>query len=305
MSLNSQDLNNRSSRQSRWIKCISTKGNIRGVAIEATELVQGMIDRHQLTGFGAKALGEATIAALTIASYCKGSERVNINIQGTGPISQALVDAHPDGTVRGYTVVRESGGVVPPNYGPWGDGFLSVLRTKEENEQPFIGTVPLLTGHLAKDMTFYWMQSEQVPSAVGLAVKLDADGKRVLVAGGFLVQAMPGADDSELKAIELHINEIQSLAENLDHNSDPVALLSQIFQDTAFMLVEEKPLQFRCNCSWERVNRALVLVGPQELQSMLTEDGAAVIRCDFCTTEYRVEKDALQKLIDSTQGPRN
>jgi molecular chaperone Hsp33 len=290
---------------SKWIKCISAHGNVRGVAIQATELVRTLAKLHGVKGESAHALGEAVMGALLIASYCKGGERINLNIRGTGRIKQALVDAHPDGTVRGYVIEREGSApsLLPEGFGPWGEGMLSVLRTKgAEHEQPYIGTVPLLTGHLAKDLTFYWVQSEQIPSAVGLAVKME-DGE-IKAAGGFLVQILPGASKEEVKAIEDHINQIQSLAQDVAEHQDPTYLLSQIFQSTVFMLVEEKALEFRCNCSWERVNRALSLVGVQELSAMLIEDRAATVRCDFCTKEYNLDADGLRELIDAAGGKR-
>lgn len=285
----------------RWVKCISTHGNIRGIAIQATELVQSMAERHDLDGEGARRLGEAVIGALLVASYCKTGQRINLNIQGSGTYKQALVDAYPEGTVRGYVISRSESVVLDDTLGPWGTGFLSILRTRdEEGEKPYIGTVPLLTGHLAKDLSFYWVQSEQIPSAVGLAVNLK--GNKVVSAGGFLVQALPGADADEVKMIERHIQEIQSLATSIEKDSIPLHLLSQIFQSTAFMVVEEKPLEFKCNCSWERVYRALTLVGIPELEAMLSEDRSAIVRCDFCTQEYRVEEQELIQLIQKLMG---
>lgn len=286
---------------SQWIKCIATHGNIRGVALEATELVQQVVEMHQVKGDVAQALGESIVGALMIASYCKAGERVNLNIRGSAFIQQALVDAHPDGAVRGYVVEREfkPGQIeTTQNMGPWGDGVLSVLRTKiGEREQPYIGTVPLVTGYLAKDLTFYWLQSEQIPSAVGIAVNVDGD--KVITAGGFLIQAMPGATPQELQEIEKHINEIQSLAGRLKTDKDPVHLLSQIFQSTAFVLLEEKELRFECNCSQSRVERALALVGVAELRDMLEKQQGASVRCDFCTKQYAFNEEQLTKLIDS------
>lgn len=287
----------------RWLKCISTQGNIRGVAIQATDLVQSVADRHRLKGQAIQGLGEAVIGALLVGSYCKAGQRVNLNIQGSRLYKQALVDAHPDGTVRGYILQRDASEVTPgglsndTDLGPWGEGYLSVLRTQDGDEsgKPYIGTVPLITGHLAKDLSFYWVQSEQIPSAVGLAVNLD--GNRVTSAGGFLVQALPGASPTEVRMIEHHISEIQSLAESIARDSSPIQLLSQIFQSTAFMVVEEKPVQFQCNCSWERVQRALVLVGIPELEAMLKEEQGAVVNCDFCSTEYRIDAQKLSELI--------
>jgi molecular chaperone Hsp33 len=290
---------------SQWIKCIATHGNTRGVALEATDLVQQIVNLHEVKGDVAQALGESVIGALMIASYCKAGERVNLNIRGSAFIHQALVDAQPDGTVRGYVVEREfkPGQMdTTTNFGPWGDGLLSVLRTKTgDRERPYIGTVPLVTGYLAKDLTFYWLQSEQIPSAVGIAVNVDGD--KVIAAGGFLVQAMPGATAEELLEIESNINEIQSLAARLKVDSDPVRLLSQIFQSTAFVLLEEKELRLDCSCSQARVERALALVGVAELRDMLEKQQGASVRCDFCTKQYVFDEEHLVKLIAATSNP--
>jgi len=289
-------------KNDRWMKCISTQGNIRGVALQATGLVQKMAELHQLKGSAIQGFGEAVIGALLIASYCKQGQRINLNIQGSGWFKQALIDAYPEGAVRGYVIQQptQNEGVAPEDeFGPWGEGFLSVLRSQDERSekgnQPYIGTVPLLTGHLAKDLSFYWAQSEQVPSAVGLSVIMDGD--RVESAGGFLVQALPGASPLEVRAIEQHIHEIQSLPELLRREPPLIHLLSQIFQNSPFMIVEEKNLIFRCDCSWERVQKALILIGPKELNSILVEEKVATVKCDFCGTEYNVDGPALEDLI--------
>ena len=277
-----------------WVKCISTEGHIRGVAIHATGLVQELAKMHQLKGVQAKGLGEAVMSALLLASYCKGEQKINLNIQGSGHFKQALVDAYPNGAVRGYVVPREIV-ELPEGTGPWGAGLLSVLRTSDEaGRAPYIGTVPLLTGHLAKDMSFYWVQSEQVPTAVGLAVHCENDN--VVSARAFLIQALPGADSETLRTIERHVNEIQ-LLDDLNEKSSPVHVLSQIFQSTAFMIIEEKPLKFECNCSLEKVQRALLLLGADELRSIHREEKSTTLHCDFCTTDYQVGTAALEKLI--------
>jgi molecular chaperone Hsp33 len=279
----------------RWIKCISTKGNIRGVAIQASGLIREMAKMHKLEGEQAKGLGEAVIGALLIASYCKQGERVNLNIRASGHTQQALVDAYPDGKVRGYTITNNERWT-SDNKGPWGEGLISVLRTKDLlGENPYIGTVPLITGHLAKDLTFYWVQSEQIPSSVGLSVKLKGD--QVVSAGGFLVQAMPGATDQEIKDIETHIQEIQKLDVNFESKgTELMGLLAQIFQDTPFVKMEEKELKLSCQCSWERVYRAISLVGAEEIASMVKEE-SAFVRCDFCTKEYEVKSQDLKELL--------
>jgi molecular chaperone Hsp33 len=258
-----------------------------------------MADMHKLTGVQAQGLGEAVIGALLIASYCKQGERVNLNIRASGHTQQALVDAYPNGQVRGYTIVNEQPWSLDGTKGPWGEGLLSVLRTKDAvGESPYIGTVPLLTGHLAKDLTFYWVQSEQIPSSVGLSVQLKDD--KVVSAGGFLVQAMPGATDQEIKDLETHIQQIPNLDVNFESKgSELMGLLAQIFQSTPFVKVEEKELKLNCQCSWERVYRAIALVGAEEIASMVKEE-SAFVRCDFCTKEYEVKSQDLKELLAKT-----
>jgi len=292
--------------KSKWIKCISTHGNIRGVAIQATQLVREVAERHEATALTAQGLGEAVIGGLLVASYCKAGEHINLNIRGSGHYQQALVDAYPDGSFRGYVVsrdnpflLRESG----EETGPWGAGLLSILRTKpdQDDRQPYIGTVPLLTGHLAKDLTFYWAQSEQVPSSVGIVV--DMRKGKVAAAGGFLIQAMPGASMAEISEIEQHIfdmSDLDGMAKKVSEDADPLMLISGIFQSTAFVVLEDRELKFKCTCSWERVERALSLVGTEELMAMLKEDNRATVKCDFCNKSYEVDAAALQTLIAKT-----
>lgn len=321
----------------RWIKCLSSSGTIRGVSIRATDLVAELASLQELSPHGSKALGEALIGGLLIGSFCKPGERVNLNVQADGVAKQALVDAHPDGTVRGYVIenpsyssevaVSQKAAVektpdavqtfsTPSGefvidlslsdqssaIGPWGTGLLSVLRTKDlEKKQPYIGTVPLITGHLAKDLTFYWLQSEQVPSAVGFAVNLGDDGK-ITSAGGFMLQALPGASTEEIKEIEQQVQHLGNLAQEVAEDRDPMHLLSKIFQNTAFNILETTDLKWQCTCSWERIQRALYLIGAEELENILKEQGEAVLKCDFCCKEYRADGETLKKMIAQSRN---
>lgn len=302
-SKNSLSLSGLKNIESKWVKCISTHGSIRAVAIQATGLIREMSTLHHLQGRYAQGLGEAVMGALLLATYCKGGERVNLNVQGSGDFPQALVDAYPDGRVRGYVTVRkpEFASFGPQgDLGPWGEGVLSVLRTQissknESVKQPFIGTVPLVTGHLAKDLTYYWAQSEQVPSAVGLAVGLK--GSEVISAGGFLVQVMPQATSSDIKLIEKHIAEIDSLSDQILKNSNPMYLLAQILQSTSFVVLEEKSIKFDCQCSRQRVERALLLTGPDELEDILQKEKSVSIHCDFCKKEYSFNETEIRALV--------
>jgi molecular chaperone Hsp33 len=291
--------------QSHWVKCISTNGNLRGVGIEATSALRELAQRHQLTPEGVRFLAEAAIGAFMLGSYCKAGERVNLNIQGSGHCSQVLVEALPTGHFRGYAVERTGQVVTFDIQGPWGTGMLSVLRSKvEPGAQPWIGTVPLVTGHLAKDLTYYWAQSEQVPTAIGIHVRLDDTGK-IALAAGFLVQAMPGATVDEISKIEEHLRDLHQAEDHFqkifeEDAAQPMRLLSRVFQSSPFVKLEETPIVFKCSCSRERVENAMILVGTQELRSMLNEDHGASVRCDFCATDYIVDSKRLEELIEES-----
>lgn len=283
------------SPQDKWVKCISNSGTIRAVAVTVTDTVKKITERHSTSPSGTKALSEATIAGLLLATYCKAQEKVNLNIRGSGWCHHAIIDANAQGEVRGYLVERKPEEIqLARNVGPWGIGLLSVLRTKHEEAQPYIGTVPLLTGHLAKDLTFYWLQSEQVQSAVGIEVFQDDQG--VHLAEGFLIQAMPGASETDISFIESHLKSLQEIKSDSVQRSSPVNLLSYLLNNQAFSILEEKPISFRCPCTLERVRRSLALVGSDEIESMIRENKEIEVLCDFCAEKYTFTPKMLQEL---------
>jgi molecular chaperone Hsp33 len=280
----------------KWVKCTARGGNLKATAISAAELIEDARKRHRLGPAETIALGEALMAGLLLASTCKAGERVSLSAKGDGFLKQAVVDANPTGSVRGFVISRDVVNPTDSKLGPWQKGLLSIVRLKLDQKEPYTGTVPNITGHLPKDLTFYLTQSEQIPSAVGLAVNLDKKG-HVKSAGAFLVQVMPGAERGEILFVENNIQDLQSLAMQMEKDSDPTRLLGQIFNELSFTILEEKPLQFECNCSKDRVARALKLLGKAELEDMLAKDSGAEIRCDFCGTNFVFDKTELEVLI--------
>jgi molecular chaperone Hsp33 len=274
-------------------------------------LVQEAVDQHRLTGHQAQRLGEAMIGGLILSSYTKAGERINLNIRGNGEIKQGLVEAFPDGKLRAYVVPQEvmlhplehpAGASIeilkekPLPMGPWGEGLISVLRTKgSEGMPPYVGTVPMATGHLAKDLTFYWYQSEQVPSAVAIVVNVK--GNRVLEAGGFLIQAMPGATSMSISMIENQINQVGFLKDRFLESIDPTLVLTDIFEALGCTLLEEQPLVLHCECSREKVARSLGLLPNDDLESLIADQKPAEIRCDFCTKEYHFSIEQLKAML--------
>ncbi len=280
--------------QSKWTKYLSDQSNIRVVAIEAANVVQDLSDRHKLSDVAAAGLGEASIGLLLIASAQKDGNRINLSVRGDGLLKKAVVDGYPEGTVRGY-VTENTKNPETENIGPWGRGILSVLYTKyEESDQPYIGTVPLLTGYLAQDLTHFWLQSAQLPSVVGLDVKVK-NGK-VVKAVGLLVQTLGNATNEDRKIILSLATEIQKITESIGHSRATEKILSEAIKGQTFSVIEDSALSFKCNCSEERVERALLLTGVNEVQSMIEANEPVVAHCEFCNTEYKITVERLKIL---------
>jgi len=282
----------------KWVKCISGTGTIRAVAITATEVSTLLAKRHGLSPSGTKALAESIIAGLILSSYCKSGEKINLNIQGSGWCTQSMIDANADAEIRGYVLERPASDIkLARSIGPWGIGLLSVLRTKYDEAKPYIGTVPLLTGHLAKDLTFYWLQSEQVNTAVGIEVFMEND--QIVLAEGFLIQAMPGASESDIQLIEEHLKKLHQFDSQASLRSTPTRLLSYLLEHQSFSVLEEKNLTFKCGCTLDRVKRSIQLVGDEEIRSMIEENKNFEIDCDFCSEPYILTPSILHSLLST------
>lgn len=284
--------------ESTWVKCLSQSGSIRAIGIHVSPIVSALARPHKYDGPLMSRFGEAVTSALLLASYCKPGERVNLNIRATGQIRQTLIDATADGRVRGY--VQEGVGLeiaAGAKLGPWGEGTMSVLRTIQDQpgKNTYIGTVPLLTGHLAKDLSFYWYQSEQVTSAVGLVSK---NG----IFGGFLIQTLPGASDADIRKIEKHINGIDEIIEDLQESSDPIGMVTRIMQDIPFSILERRALTTYCTCSKERVRGALALLSVDELTDMINRDKKAQVTCDFCRKDFELSQSDLEEILRQKSG---
>ncbi len=286
----------------KWVKCISASGTIRAIAVQATDICKFLTQKHSIeTPTGRIALSESMIAALILSSYCKSGEKVNLNIKGSGWCHQAIIDANADAEIRGYIVERPQNEIhLGKGIGPWGIGLLSVLRTKLDQNQPYIGTVPMVTGRIAKDLTFYWLQSEQVHSAVGIDVFWD-EQNNITLAEGFLIQALPGASEQDIQFIEDHLKKMNQFSELAYERSSPINLISFLLDNQSFSILEEKPLTVKCECSEERVKRSLTLIGVDELKDMLDEGKDVEVLCDFCSSQYLFSPEKIEDIIKSSQ----
>jgi molecular chaperone Hsp33 len=288
---------NLNARSDRWVKCIAKGGGLLATAISAPNLVADAGNRHKLTPIEIKALGETLLASLLLSSMCKPGEKVSLSLKGDKLFKQAIADANPQGEARGFIIAKEFEGDIDIEMGPWQHGYLSVIRQKEHEKEPYVGTVPLLTGYLAKDLTYYLLQSEQIPAAVGLAVKVSEKGF-IESAGAFLVQALPGASEDEIKLVEEKVNAMGDLAKQVALDANPTLVLGRLFGDLGFTLIDERPLKFSCQCTADKVKNALRLLGAKEIQQMINEDQGAKINCDFCSEEYAFNAEDLRRLMN-------
>lgn len=286
---------------SLWHKWLSQPGNIRVVAVEATALVRELAKAQQLTGLAQQGYGEAVVGALLIASAHKTGESINLNAQGSSLFKQAMIDASPEGKVRGFLREQKDKSMhtfgAEGHNGPWGSGVLSILFTKDfEGKYPYTGMVPISTGFLDDAINEYYKDSEQTSSRVGFVVELD--GQEVVRARGALVQVLGGATEQEVALVDgLKVQALRTLARVADDETAFMNQAAQLLQNLNLKNVETQKLVAHCNCSQERIERALALTGKKEIKEALGKDPYLSITCDFCRKEFRLSAERIKSLF--------
>lgn len=282
------------------VRGMALEGRVRAFAVLTTGITEELRRRHDTSPVATAALGRTAAAALMMGAMLKGDEKLTVQIKGNGPIGQVVADANAKGEVRGY--VDNPHVYLPPNAmgkldvaGAVGtEGFLNVTKDLGLKE-PYRGSVPIISGELAEDFTYYFVSSEQTPSAVALGVLTDPK-VLVRVSGGFIIQLLPGLSDAEIAEIEGKLAAIPPITTLLDGGASPEDVLRRVLPDVQIM--EKTDVRFACQCSEERVEAMLISLGREELQGILDEDGVAEIVCHFCNETYRFEGEHLQRLIN-------
>lgn len=276
-------------------------GKIRVFAARTTRLVEELRQRHGTYPTATAAFGRTLTAGAIMGAMLKGKEKLTIQVKGDGPIGQIVVDANADGEVRGYVdhphvhLASNAKGKLDVAGAVGRSGHLHIIKDLGLKE-PYRGSVPIISGELGEDFTYYFAVSEQTPSAVGLGVLVDTDNS-VLHAGGFIVQLLPGLTDQEITRLEQTIGEMPTVTVLLERGQSPEEILRLIVGEGDLQIHDTMELSFKCICSVERVEKTLISIGAHELEQIIEEDGKAEVVCQFCNEAYTFERPQLELLL--------
>lgn len=284
------------------VRAIAGNAQIRAFAATARDTVETARQAHDLSPVATAALGRTLIGGAMMGAMLKGEKDVlTLQIKGDGPIGQITVTADSKGIVKGY--VQNPSVMLPPNGagkldvgGAIGYGILQVIKDMGLKD-PYCGQTVLQTGEIAEDLTYYFASSEQVPSSVGLGVLMDKDLANVRQAGGFIIQLMPFAEDSVIEQLEKNLTQIPSVTTMLDDGLTPKQMLEKVLEGMDVEFTDTLPIEFKCNCSKERVEKALISVGEKDLKEMIADGKPIEVNCHFCSKNYTFSIDELETLL--------
>ncbi|SHK13095.1 molecular chaperone Hsp33 [Anaerobranca californiensis DSM 14826] len=276
----------------------AANGHIRCLAAVTTNLVNEARNRHDLYPVASAALGRLMTGALLMASAeFKGDERINLKLDGDGPLGVVFADAKV-GEVRGY--VHNPHVQLPANSlgkidvaGGVGNGNLYVIKDLKLKE-PYTSSIPLVSGEIAEDLTYYYAKSEQKPSSFGLGVLIDTDGS-IIVAGGFLIQVMPGATEEELGAIENKLSLLKGVTDLILDLKTPEEIVNWLVGDLNPQILKKQPLNYKCNCSKEKYLSSLITLGKEQLEDLTKEENIQLV-CSFCNEKYIFTSEELKEI---------
>jgi molecular chaperone Hsp33 len=281
------------------IRGTAWNAGIRVFAARTTQLVSELQRRHDTFPTATAALGRSATAGAMMGVMLKDEGKLTIQVKGDGPLGQIVIDANAEAEVRGYVdhphthLPSNSQGKLDVAGAVGRSGYLNVIKDLGLKE-PYRGSVPIVSGELAEDFTYYFAESEQVPSAVGLGVLVDVDNS-VLHAGGFILQVMPGLPEEQLQQLEQAVSGMPHITALLDQGETPESILRFLVGDDLTIHERMEPV-FRCKCSRERVATTLITLGAEELRSLIDEDGKAEVLCHFCNETYTFSGEDLGDL---------
>lgn len=288
------------------LRAIDETETIKISAAITTDVVEEAAKIHKLSKTTSAALGRVLTAAAIIGSWQKNEkDSITLSINGNGPAGKIVATCKDDGYVKGYVTnpmadlpTRESDGKIDVA-GIVGEGNLTLVMDTGM-KKPYTGTVNLTTGEIAEDLAVYFLQSDQVPSAVGLGVLVDVDYS-IKAAGGFIIQLMPDATEEQISKLEENLKGLPSVTSILDEYHDAEKLIEILMKDIDFKILENREVSYKCNCSREKVEDAIISVGPREIEEILKEDKKAEVSCYFCDRVYDFDEKDLERMLKKAE----
>lgn len=283
------------------IRVISDEANVRAMACLTTATVGEACSRHRTSPTASVALGRALTGGVLLGALLKGRQRVALKFEGNGPLGKIVVEADPMCLVHGY--VGNPGADLPLRDGrfdiPGALGRAGLLTVTKDLQlkSPYQGVVNLVSSEIAEDIAYYLTESEQTPSAMGLTTIPDDQGG-IAVAGGFLIQSLPPANDAALETLTARIAAMPPLAKLLFDGAGPKDILDRIFGDIPYEILGHQDVAFHCGCSRDRIEQALITLGVDEIKSLAERGEDTVITCEFCREPYAFTPEDLRRLAD-------
>ncbi len=283
------------------LRATAAGGEIRAFAVNSHDTVEKARVAHDTAPVVTAALGRTLSAAAMMGLMMKGDrDLLTIHIEGQGPMKGLNVTADSHGNVKGYPFVADVD--IPPNYlgkldvgGALGYGTMMIIKDLGLKD-PYVGSVDLLSGEIADDLTLYFASSEQIPSSVGLGVLVDRDCS-VRQAGGFIIQLMPGVTDEVIDKLEAKIQEIRSVTEMFEAGMGPEEILEEILGDFGLEILDKVEIGFNCDCNEDKVSKAIASIDKKDLQSIIDDGEPIEIKCQFCNHRYVFPVDRLKEML--------
>ena len=284
------------------VRAITADGLVKAAAITGRDLVERARNIHTLLPVATAALGRTLMAASLMGDAMKiDGSSLTLQIKGGGPLGTILAVSDEAGNVRGYVqnphveLMEKAPGKLDVGRAVGETGSLTVIKDLGMKE-PYVGTIDLLSGEIADDIAAYFVESEQIPTACALGVLVGTD-QSVTSAGGYLIQLLPGAGEDIITKIEAGVQRVGSVSHALEGGLDGAGLLRAVLSDFDLEILETHPVEYRCYCSRDRVTRALISMGREELSSLIQDQGQAELTCQFCDQIYRYSKEELEEIL--------
>ena len=284
------------------VRAMTADGYVKAVAVTGRDLVERARNIHTLLPMATAALGRALLGASMLGDMLKEQKgSLTLQIKGGGPLGTVLAVSDYEGNVRGYVqnphveLMEKHQGKLDVGAAVGSTGTLTVIKDIGLKE-PYVGSIGLFSGEIADDLAMYFVESEQIPTACALGVLVGTD-QSVTSAGGYLIQLLPGASDDIIDKIEAGVHRVGSVSHALEGGLDGDGLLRAVLSDFQLEILEKHPVEYRCYCSQDRVTRALISMGREELSSLIRDQGQADLTCQFCDKVYHYSQEQLEKLL--------